>query len=146
MFICPKKGDPMLSVERVQALAGAGLEGDRYASGEGSYNAGKVGTRQVTLMNVRFFLGQPFTFQESRRNLLIEGAELMWLIGREFTVGAAKFRGQRYCDPCRRPDKLAGKEASFKDTFQDAGGLIAEVLESGLICLGDALVPPPKPY
>ena len=31
---------------------------------------------------------------------MTQGVELMWLIGREFYIGKARFRGQYYCDPC----------------------------------------------
>ncbi|MBP7006402.1 MOSC domain-containing protein [Patescibacteria group bacterium] len=145
--IAPEAGLPMRMVERVEAIAGKGLLGDRYASGAGSFNKKVgVGTRQVTLMNACFFEGSGFVYGHSRRNIIVRDTELMWLIGREFLVGAARLRGLEYCDPCMRPSKLAGKSLAFMDVFQDAGGLMAEVLEGGLIHVGDAVVPPPKGY
>lgn len=139
-------GEPMQEIAEVLAIAGRGLEGDRYAIGQGSFNRGNQGSRQVTLMNAVFFEGSGFRFPESRRNLLVEEVELMWLIGRDFWIGGACFRGVKYCDPCRRPDKLSGNPTSFKAAFSDRGGLIAEVLETGVIKLGDKVVPPPKGY
>lgn len=97
-------------------------------------------------MNSIFFEGSDFEFKDSRRNLFIEGVELMWLIGREFQIGTARFRGVKYCDPCTRPSKLSGKKKSFKETFFDRGGLIAEVIEGGIIKTGDPVIPPPKGY
>lgn len=145
--IAPDAGVPMRIVEEVKAIAGKGLLGDRYASGAGSFNKKVgVGTRQVTLMNVRFFEGSGFEYHESRRNIFVRDTELMWLIGREFQIGQARLRGLKYCDPCMRPSKLAGKSLVFKDIFEDAGGLMAEVLEDGLIRIGDAVVPPPRGY
>lgn len=139
-------GKPMQEVSEVLAIAGQGLDGDRYATGDGSFNKGKPGSRQVTLMNAIFFDGSGFQFKDSRRNLFVEGVELMWLIGREFQVGAARLRGVKYCDPCQRPSKLSGNATSFKEAFFDRGGLIADVLESGVIGMGDEVVPPPKGY
>ena len=144
--ICPIAGAPMQSVTEVGAIGGAGLEGDRYASGNGSFNRGDQGTRQVTFINALFFEGSGFDYLDSRRNLVISGVELMWLIGLEFKIGNSRMRGVKYCDPCLRPNKLSGKEASFKQAFFDRGGLIAEVLESGIIAVGDKLIPPPKGY
>src|SRR3989344_7631165 len=139
-------GGPMQEVSSAEAVAGQGLKGDRYATGEGSFNKGRQGNRQVTLMNAIFFDGSGFEFKDSRRNIFVQGVELMWLIGREFQVGTARFRGVKYCDPCTRPSKLSGKQKSFKEAFFDRGGLIAEVIEGGVIKTGDSVIPPPKGY
>lgn len=149
MAICITReaGAPMQKVDQVEAIAGQGLLGDRYAAGAGSFNKKTgVGVRQVTLMNTRFFEGSGFEYHESRRNIFVRNTELMWLIGREFQIGGARMLGLKYCDPCMRPSKLAGKTAAFKDIFEDTGGLIAEVIEGGLIRVKDEIVPPPKSY
>jgi hypothetical protein len=148
IYVAPTAGAPMEERQEVFAEAGNGLVGDRYMDGKGSWNKGRQGKRQVTLMNALFFPGSGFDFGDSRRNLFIDGAklELMWLIGQDFTVGGARLRGVKYCDPCERPSKLAGTRRSFQRAFLDRGCLIAEVLESGIIRLGSALVPPPKGY
>ena len=146
IYICPVAGGTMCQVTNIEAIAGQGLKGDRYATGEGSFNEGKQSVRQVTLMNSIFFEKSGFEFKDSRRNLFVEGVELMWLIGRGFQIGTAHFRGVKYCDPCNRPSKLSGKEKSFKETFFDRGGLIAEIIEGGVIKVGDLIIPPPKDY
>lgn len=144
--ICPAAGGPMQCVSEAEAIVGQGLKGDRYATGEGGFNKGKQGSRQVTLINAIFFEGSGFEYADSRRNIVASGVELMWLIGREFQIGTARFRGVKYCDPCTRPNTLTGKKRSFKEAFFDRGGLIAEVIEGGLIKIGDMIVPPPKSY
>ena len=136
----------MQEVPEVLAIAGQGLEGDRYSTGEGSFNRGNKGNRQVTFMNAIFFEKSGFEFKESRRNIFVENVELMWLIGREFQVGAARFRGVKYCDPCQRPSKLSNKTESFRDSFIDRGGLLAEVIETGMIKIDDAVISPSKGY
>ena len=146
IYIAPKAGDPMQEMKEVTAEAGNGLIGDRYLGGNGSWNKGRQGKRQVTLINNIFFPDSGFEWQDCRRNLIADGVELMWLIGQNFQVGEATFRGVKYCDPCRRPSKLAGKERSFQEAFYDRGGLIAEVLTSGIIRVGDAIVPAKKDY
>ncbi len=145
IFISSAAGDPMQQIEEVEAIAGRGLEGDRYAKGEGSFNQ-VIGKRQVTLINSLFFPGSGFDYIDCRRNIVTAGVELMWLIGKEFQIGAAKMRGVKYCDPCMRPSKLSNKEESFKEAFSDRGGLIAEIIEGGVIKAGDLIIPPPKGY
>ena len=92
IFIAPIAGGKMEEVEIAEAIAGAGLAGDRYSTGEGSFNRKRPGRRQVTLINSIFFQDSGFEYAESRRNIVTQGVELMWLIGREFQIGKARFR------------------------------------------------------
>jgi MOSC domain-containing protein YiiM len=69
----------------------------------------------------------------------------MALVGKEFMIGGVRMRGVKYCDPCDRPDKLS-KKIGFRERFSDRGGLIAEIINDGIIRLGDLVVPPPKGY
>lgn len=144
--ISSQKGEPMLSVEQAMAVVGEGLDGDRYARGEGSWSRGQVGRRQVTLINAAFVQGSGFEYLETRRNIATLGVELMDLIGQEFSIGDAMMRGLKYCDPCLRPSMLSNKEIPFRDAFHDRGGLVAEVIRSGLIRVGSPVIPPTKPY
>ena len=155
IFIAPSAGAPMQGVSKVDAIAGAGLKGDRYSSGAGSYNQGAQGRRQVTLINGQFFENGVYELEESRRNIITIGVELMWLIGREFRIGEAQMRGVKYCAPCRRPDVLADAampagvlkiRMPFQEIFFDRGGLVAEVIKSGEIWVGCEVIPPPKGY
>lgn len=144
--ICPTAGAAMRLVQEVRAMAGAGLHGDRYCYARGSFNQGQHGKRQVTLINGAFFPGSGFDYADTRRNIVTRGVELMDLIGKEFQIGKARFRGLKYCDPCVRPSDLSGNAGSFRDAFHDRGGLVAEILQSGLIKVGSLVVPPPKKY
>lgn len=142
---------PMESVQEVMALEGRGLEGDRYATAEGSYSEGLIGKRQVTLMHVRAFDGQSiYTFAHSRRGLLVEGddIELIWLFakGHEFDVGDARLKPIGYCDPCHVPTKYARKsrEQSFRKLFWERGGIIANVIRGGSIWEGCPVIAPHK--
>ncbi len=145
IFTCPKAGDPMEERSVVNAIAGQGLVGDRYADGRGSFNKGKIGLRQVTISNARFFIGSPFLYIHSRRNLFFRDVEVLWLIGREFQVGTAIMRGVKYCDPCDRPSKLSGI-AGFSEHFIDCGCIVAEVLKAGQISHGSLVTTASKGY
>jgi hypothetical protein len=69
IFIASIAGGKMEEVETVEAIAGAGLAGDRYSTGEGSFNRKRPGRRQVTLINSIFFQDSGFEYAESRRNM-----------------------------------------------------------------------------
>src|SRR5688500_19914627 len=49
IFITTAAGRPMLRLETARAIAGSGLEGDRYALGTGFYSDGQSG-RELTLI------------------------------------------------------------------------------------------------
>ncbi len=164
--IASTAGAPMQAVQKVEAIASAGLRGDRYTTSDGSFNK-KSGSwwysvpilgwvltwflqrteRQVTLIHATAFEGTGFGFLDSRRNLIVDGEiELMWLIGKKFWVGGVLLEGVKYCDPCNRPNKLLDKEESFKKAFFNQGGLIAKVVKGGIIELDDEVIPPLKGY
>jgi hypothetical protein len=146
LAICPVAGQPMVEVTEVEAIAGVGFKGNCYSAGEGSWNKGKPGKRQVTLMNSLFFPGSGFQFRESRRNGLIEDLELMfWLFRGPASVGEdVLLRAVGYCDPCERPNELSGNSLSFREAFVDRGGIIVEVVRSGIIKVGDLVTPPAR--
>lgn len=139
IFIAPIGKAPMQEIQRIAAIEGRGLEGDRYCEGIGSFSKKNgPGTRQVTLINKRFFRGGGFKPIDTRRNILTEGIELMLLIGQEFDVDCARFRGVKYLTPCGSPKSSGDQPAPpFHREFFDAGGLIAEVIRGGEIKTGD---------
>ena len=67
IFVTPVAGGKMEEVDTTEAIAGAGLAGDRYSTGEGSFNRKRPGRRQVTLINSTFFHDSGFEYAESRR-------------------------------------------------------------------------------
>ncbi|MEI6660387.1 MAG: hypothetical protein WCK91_03115 [bacterium] len=130
-------------MQEAEALAGLGLRGDRYASGAGSYNRNEIGNRQVTIMSAESFDGTDFTFPDSRRNIFTRRIEAPRLVNLEFPIGDALFKGVKYCYPCRRPDEgRRGDQAKFADVFFERGGLICEVIRTGMIVLGDDIITP----
>src|SRR4051794_12120595 len=92
IYISPIATELPVSVSRVRALAGRGLEGDRYGWGCGTFSA-HAGGRDVTLIEAEALdlfareYGHPLDAAQSRRNLLTRGVRLNELVGCEFLVG-----------------------------------------------------------
>lgn len=131
------------SVERVRAIAGKGLEGDRYAAGTGTFSD-RPGKRDVTLIETEALeayereSGKKLSGAESRRNLLTHGVRLNDLVGREFQVGAVRMRGLRLSEPCTHLARLTHPETLCGLVHR--GGLVAEVLNDGELEVGDGIV------
>lgn len=132
--------------DRVGAVAGAGLEGDRYASGTGTYSGTGRGARDVTLIDresvdaVRSIVdgGVDVREDETRRNLVTDGVALDHLVGRTFQVGAVRMRGVRLSEPCVYLEQLTGL-AGVRAAFVHRGGLRAEILDDGELRVGDPI-------
>lgn len=140
-------GVEMYEVHEAKAIAGYGLDGDRYAAGQGKFNKDKPGKRQLTLINNLFVMESGFTFPETRSNLLVQGVELNALLkGVEFRIGDVVLRGIKYRVPCDRPMRLAGKTISFREAFMDRAGIIAEVVTGGVIRVGSVITHPADLY
>ena len=128
----------------VQAIAGKGLEGDRYFLGTGTFSPKpqKVDF-EITLIeqeNVLAFAeesGLAFTTAHARRNIVTTGIRLNDLVGKEFHVGAVLLRGIRLCEPCNHLAKTSYPE-TLKGLVHKAG-LRAQIVSNGQICVGDQI-------
>jgi MOSC domain-containing protein YiiM len=80
----------------------------------------------------------PFEADETRRNIVVKGADVYALIGREFRIGDVRLCGIEPTRPCNIPSAAANK-AGFKEAFSARGGVRAEILSNGIISLGDVM-------
>jgi steroid delta-isomerase-like uncharacterized protein len=134
---------PTQTVESAKAIAGKGLEGDRYFSHEGTYSAEPIPGREVTLIECEAVdalnakLGTAFTPGEMRRNIATRGIALNHLVGRDFRVGEVLLRGIRLCEPCAHLESLT-REGVLKQMLHRCG-LRADILEGGTIRPDDAI-------
>ncbi len=115
LAVAPAAGAPMQLVHQARALAGRGLEGDRYAAGAGTFSprgahrpgyeltliAAEV-VEQLTARDARL------DFASTRRNALTRGIDVNALVGRAFTIGDVRCRGLRLAEPCAHLERLAG--------------------------------------
>ncbi|MEN8260038.1 MAG: MOSC domain-containing protein [Pseudomonadota bacterium] len=131
----PGRRMPVVEVEAVRVDPAKGLLGDRYS--------GTSGKRQVTLLQrehlatIESFTGRPVNAQMLRRNLIVEGINLMALKGRKFRVGEAVFEATGLCHPCSRMEETLG-EGGW-NAMRGHGGLTVRVLTGGIIRVGDSV-------
>ena len=144
IYLAPAAGAPVRRVDAAEALAGRGLEGDRYAAGEGSFSRWPGRGREVTLVAAEALaeaaaeFGVAVADGEHRRNLVVEGVPLDELRGVPFAIGNARFEGVRVCAPCKYLVRVTGQDRIF-DALVRRGGLRATVTASGTVRSGDAV-------
>ena len=138
LFTVDRRAAPMKKVEQLYALAGRGIEGDRYFLGTGTYSKSPEPGRQVTLIksevleSLKNELEINVKPEESRRNILTQGIEINDLIGTEFYVGTVRLRAHRITQPCLYLEKLLDQPGLYKELW-DNGGISCEILSDGVI-------------
>ena len=142
IYTAPKKHVPLDSRDEVKAVAGRGLEGDRYFNAEG-WDEPK---REITLVEIEAVEAAnrdydiDLTPADMRRQIVTRGIALNHLVGQEFTVGDVRCLGVKLNEPCAHLRKLADKPL-IKPMIH-RGGLRAQILESGTIRVGDPITTP----
>lgn len=145
IYITGEASAPMLGVASAVAIAGKGLEGDRYAAGVGFYspNPTTEGARELTLIEqeaidaVRHDGGVELNGVETRRNIVTRDIRLGDLLGKRFSIGEVVCEGVRDCPPCAHLDELTGKK--LMPLLVRTGGLRARIVTGGSISLGDEI-------
>ena len=144
IHIATAAGALVQPVEEIRAIAGVGLERDRYADGRGHYQDGRV-SRELTLIEAEVVEalarehGIALAPGETRRNLTTRGGGLNKLVGRHFWVGEVLCLGTRLCEPCQYLADLTSKP--LLRPLAHRGGLRADIVRGGLIRIGDHVRP-----
>jgi MOSC domain-containing protein YiiM len=140
IHVAPASGQPMEARDRVLAIAGVGLEGDRYASKLGVWSPDPRVDRDITLIEAEVIEdlaatdGIALAPGESRRNVTTRGIRLNDLVGRRFRVGDAICEGTRLCEPCQYLTDLLDKP--ILRPLVHRAGLRARIVEGGEIVVG----------
>jgi MOSC domain-containing protein YiiM len=136
LSIRPQRLLPVRIIDSVEAIENIGLNGDRS----------KGGNRQITLIQkehidaVASFLGKhALDFTLTRRNILVEGINLLSLKGHKFQIGEAILQYTGECHPCSRMEAALG-DGGY-NAMRGHGGITARILRSGLIKNGDSVFP-----
>jgi MOSC domain-containing protein YiiM len=137
IHVAGKASAPMLPLSEVRLIAGIGLEGDRYATGLGTYSNRPHIDRQATLIEVEVLkaLARDRDIElaphEHRRNLTTSGVPLNHLVGQYFRIGDCVLYGGRLNVPCLYLENLVGKRV-FKPLL-NRSGLNCRVVVGGVI-------------
>ncbi len=140
IFTRPPSAVSQLEHDRVNVVAGAGIEGDRY------FDHHDEPGQNITLIEaeeIESFLaerGRRYDLSITGRNLVTRGIRLNELVGKEFFVGTVRFRGVELCEPCLglgtslQSAELAAAQAVRR--WVHRAGIRADALSSGEIAVG----------
>lgn len=138
IFVTSHGSRDMADVPQVEALAGQGLAGDRYATRTGHWT--NRDECEVTLIEGEALdaideeWGLAVHAGEHRRNLVTRGVRLDDLAGTRFRVGDALLAYDRPRPPCRHVERLS--ERGLRKALTGRGGICARVVEGGVIRAG----------
>jgi MOSC domain-containing protein YiiM len=137
IFVTSEHGELPVPVERVQAHAGRGLEGNRYYWADGDAPPG----RAVTLVAAEAMDAVASEGEVSiepaatRRNVLTRGIDVNELVGKRFRIGDVECEGVELCEPCAHLESMT-QPGAIKALVHRAG-LNADILNDGEIRVGD---------
>jgi MOSC domain-containing protein YiiM len=139
-----ESGPPLQSVEAFEVVEGKGVAGDTRYFGRLSRDTGQPTRRQVSLIEREQIaehataLGLPVIAPGAvRSNIETAGVNLITLLGHEIEIGEAVLRVYAPRDPCAKMDAICqGLRARMMNQRQ---GVLAEVLRSGRVRVGDAV-------
>lgn len=129
----------------INLIAGAGIEGDRYATEQGFYSDLPEPGRQITLFEIETLRAlkrdhdvvlEPI---EHRRNVTVRGVPLNHLVGVQFWLGETLLQATRLSTPCKHIEDVTGKVVSR--WLIHRCGLNCIIVKGGSVGVGDTLRP-----
>ena len=136
----------MTSVDELGVVAGGGIVGDRYLAAVQRHpgqNITLIEAEEIEEFNARN--GTHLVLTDPRRNVITRNVRLNNLVGVEFRIGSARFRGVELCEPCGTLSRYLSPQAMSKQVFirefTHRCGLRADVIGTGEVRVGDAIVP-----
>jgi len=117
----------------VDAIAGKGLDGDRYFFADGA----RPGLA-LTLIEGDVVRGAGLEPGSTHRQVTVTGAGLNDLVGKKFRVGSVECYGVMLCEPCLHLQEMT-RPGIIKELVHRAG-LNADILTDGPISVGDEVV------
>jgi MOSC domain-containing protein YiiM len=144
VMLARSAGSAMASAPSALAVAGRGLEGDRYFDGEGTFSNPHAQGTDLTLVEAEALEavevpGGALTAADARRNVVTRGVALNALVGRRFAIGPVECIGRRLCEPCAHLQELT-RPGVLRELVH-RGGLRADIVTGGTISVGDDVRP-----
>jgi MOSC domain-containing protein YiiM len=124
---------PILEANEIECVAGRGIRGDRYFDFKQNYKGQFTFFSMDVLGAMRSELNLPDAQPAAtRRNVVVSGADLPALVGKEFEIQGVRFEGVEECRPCYWMNS-AFRDERAEHWLKGRGGLRARVLTNGIL-------------
>jgi len=137
IYIRPQKYSPVLALNSVEITKLHGLHGDHHRPSTHS-------KRQVTLIQyehieviAKLLHVATLDAQILRRNIVVQGINLLALNNQEFNLGNVCLKMTGVCHPCSRMEKALG--SGGYNAMRGHGGITATVVSNGTVSVGDSV-------
>lgn len=134
LHIADASRTPMRSVDRVDAVAGTGLVGDRY---HGTRHRHVSVQSREQLDEAARRRGAPVPTELTRRAVTLDHGHVPTRPGDRVVIGDVVLEVVRKAAPCRVMDETVGDGA--RRAMHDLGGAVCRILASGTIAVGDVV-------
>lgn len=131
IHIAPEYGRPVELVERVEAVAGKGLRGDRYFGSRRQVTLVATGELEAAAAQLGV---EGIVDGATRRNITVDLPSLPRAHGTRIEIGETVLAVWRDCAPCEVMETSVGPGA--RSALRDRAGVSATVLEGGAIEVG----------
>jgi MOSC domain-containing protein YiiM len=138
IYLVASHGARAVPSQRAAAVPGRGLRGDRHFRPAATRGHDLTLIEAEAIEGLAADTGIELAPGESRRNVVTRGVALNELVGRRFRVGEVECRGEELCEPCRHLQSLT--QPGVLRGLVHRGGLCAELLTEGELCVGDPVV------
>ena len=125
---------PLVRSAAAKAVAGRGLEGDRYYDDRGTFSGPGRGY-QLTLVEAEVLDSIDLPWEQARRNIVTRGISLNALVGHHFRIGNVECVGRRLAEPCSHLEALT--RPGLLRPLVHRAGLRADIVRGGSITTGD---------
>lgn len=120
--------------DEIECVAGKGLRGDRYFGFRENFKGQVTFFDQAVYEQIKAEFRLPrLPASVFRRNLIISGVNLKFLIGKRFWFQGICFEGSQECKPCHWMDRAVTEGVEDFMKLEGRGGLRAKVLTCGIL-------------
>lgn len=148
IHVAPEAGAEMRAVDEARAVAGKGLEGDRYFERAGSWSGERGRDLPPADRALTLFEAETLDIVERdadidlepadhRRNVTTRNVAVDHLLDERFRIGEAVCEGVEICEPCAYLESLT--EEGVLSALVHRGGLNVRIVSSGTIAVGDPI-------
>jgi len=119
-------------------LSGKGIVGNRH------FHENNDARCQITLIeseNIDYYNNKfktDYSYVDFRRNVVTKGIQLNDLVGKKLLIGNVEVQGHDLCRPCKHLEETLKAQDIIKE-FLRRGGLRCEIINSGIVNIGDEI-------